>query len=292
MVTIDSPYSEHGTWLRGNLHTHSTISDGTRDPELVIQDYAARGYDFLALSDHDVFADPAEYQEETNVVLLPAVELSADGPHMLHIGATKAVTYEEDRQTAVDAVLADEGFAAPAHPNWKGDFDHWPQATLDRVEGYRGLEIFNGLMYGHPGARAATDRWDQLLSDGRRIWGYANDDSHRPWDVARGWNVVQVDEVSRAAILEALASGRCYASTGVTVDRIDVTGDTITVEAADADEIHFVTDHGVVQRVVEGSTAQFRVPDHLVHREDHSYVRAECYGQGTDRAWLQPMFLE
>jgi len=292
VVALDSPYSDGGVWLRGNLHTHSTVSDGTRAPERVIEDYAARGYDFLALSDHDTFVDPAEYRSETGMVLVPAVEVSDGGPHTLHVGATGAVPPHEDRQRVVDAIDDDSGFAVPAHPNWQAAFSHWPHADLERIGGFAGIEIYNGLIEQHPGAATATDRWDRLLADGRRVWGFANDDAHRPWEVARGWNVVQVERRTPAAVLAALAEGRFYASTGVTVRSIDVSGGAITVETADADRIEFVSDAGRVQRVVDGPAATCRIPDHLVHGSNAGYVRAECYGAGGERAWLQPVFLE
>jgi hypothetical protein len=291
MTEIVSPYRDGGAWLRGNLHAHSTESDGARDPEAVVRDYAARGYDFLALSDHDTFTDPSDL-DPAGLLLLPAVEVSSNGPHTLHVGATRTVDPAEDRQAVVDAIGDDGGIAVPAHPNWEEEFAHWPHGELDRVEGYAGIEIYNGLIEHHPGAATATDRWDQVLSSGRRVWGFANDDSHRPWEVAAGWNVVQVEERTPAAVLDALASGRFYASSGVTVREVSVTDGTVHVRTDDADRVRLVSDYGLVQQVVDGPVATFRVPDQLVHRSGHSYVRIECVGHGGDMAWLQPMFLE
>ncbi|MEK6530721.1 MAG: PHP domain-containing protein, partial [candidate division NC10 bacterium] len=39
--------------LKGNLHTHTHLSDGLLSPEAVIARYRALGYDFLAITDHD-----------------------------------------------------------------------------------------------------------------------------------------------------------------------------------------------------------------------------------------------
>lgn len=44
-------------WYRGNLHTHSLWSDGDQFPEVILAEYRARGYDFVAVSDHNVLAD-------------------------------------------------------------------------------------------------------------------------------------------------------------------------------------------------------------------------------------------
>lgn len=41
-------------WYKGNLHTHSFWSDGDDFPEMIIAWYKSQGYDFLAISDHNV----------------------------------------------------------------------------------------------------------------------------------------------------------------------------------------------------------------------------------------------
>lgn len=44
-------------WYKGNLHTHSYWSDGDEFPERIMDWYKARGYHFLALSDHNILAE-------------------------------------------------------------------------------------------------------------------------------------------------------------------------------------------------------------------------------------------
>ena len=46
------PFSTPGRFWRGNLHTHSTLSDGALEPRQVVDAYKRAGYDFLQLSDH------------------------------------------------------------------------------------------------------------------------------------------------------------------------------------------------------------------------------------------------
>ena len=50
----DPAFTAPGRFWRGNLHTHSTNSDGVLPPEEVCRRYRAEGYDFLALTDHFV----------------------------------------------------------------------------------------------------------------------------------------------------------------------------------------------------------------------------------------------
>ena len=49
---IAEPFSLPGRFWRGNLHTHSTLSDGARPVAAVVGYYKRAGYDFLMLSDH------------------------------------------------------------------------------------------------------------------------------------------------------------------------------------------------------------------------------------------------
>lgn len=44
-------------WWKGNLHTHSLWSDGDDYPEMIADWYKQKGYNFLALSDHNILSE-------------------------------------------------------------------------------------------------------------------------------------------------------------------------------------------------------------------------------------------
>src|SRR5687768_16599984 len=44
-------------WYKGNLHTHSYWSDGDEYPEMIMDWYKTGGYDFVALTDHNILAE-------------------------------------------------------------------------------------------------------------------------------------------------------------------------------------------------------------------------------------------
>jgi hypothetical protein len=50
------------TWFKGNLHTHSYWSDGDDFPEMIMDWYKQHGYDFVALSDHNVLAEGEKWK--------------------------------------------------------------------------------------------------------------------------------------------------------------------------------------------------------------------------------------
>jgi hypothetical protein len=58
--------AEEPRWYKGNLHTHTYWSDGDDFPEMVADWYKSRGYDFLALSDHNIIADHEKWLKVNN----------------------------------------------------------------------------------------------------------------------------------------------------------------------------------------------------------------------------------
>ncbi len=53
-------------WFKGNLHTHTLWSDGDDYPEQVVGWYRDHGYQFLALSDHNILQEGQRWIDATN----------------------------------------------------------------------------------------------------------------------------------------------------------------------------------------------------------------------------------
>ena len=56
LLVVASSFAQPAQWYQGNLHTHSYWSDGDDFPEMIMDWYQSHGYDFVALSDHNVLA--------------------------------------------------------------------------------------------------------------------------------------------------------------------------------------------------------------------------------------------
>ncbi len=296
-LKLEHPYDQPGLpWLKGNLHTHTTLSDGPLPPQETIAAYAELGHDFLMLSDHDHFTDPAEL-DARGMVLIPGNEITAYGPHLLHVNAHRNIGPDEDRQAIIDAINDDGGFAVICHPNWCADFNHCDQKHIEGWRGYTGIEIFNGVTFLADGSPLATDRWDRILSQGqevgggppvRRVWGFAHDDCHIPSQYGYAWNCVQSEARNAGSLVRAMRQGRFYASTGVTLDRIEVQDKTIHITSKDAQAYHVVTQDGRCPTQIEGPNLSFTVPEGFVY----SYLRVEAFGHGPAMAWTQPFFVK
>lgn len=55
-------------WWKGNLHTHSLWSDGDQFPEMIADWYQKKGYNFLALTDHNVLSEGARWMAMSKIV--------------------------------------------------------------------------------------------------------------------------------------------------------------------------------------------------------------------------------
>lgn len=112
-----SAFTAPGRFWRGNLHTHSTRSDGCLEPAEVCRRYRDEGYDFLALTDHFVgrygypITDTRPFRAP-GFTTLPGAELHS-GP------------MENGELWHILAVGLPEDFTPPDVP----DFRSWPPPT-------------------------------------------------------------------------------------------------------------------------------------------------------------------
>ena len=74
---------ENGQFYKANMHTHTTVSDGSHSPEDTKAYYMARGYSVMAFTDHDVMVDHSDLNEEGKFLAITSheVETSAPAPH-------------------------------------------------------------------------------------------------------------------------------------------------------------------------------------------------------------------
>jgi hypothetical protein len=169
------------------------------------------------------------------------------------------------------------------------------------------MEVFNGHPETHNaggGGKASTDGiWDRLLSNGRRVWGIAVDDSHHYTgefsanrsNPGRGWIQVKAAKLAQQDIYEAMSDGEFYASTGVTIGdmisnerqiKLDINPETTQSDGIQAKYTTLFT--GMNGRLLYESTSLS--PSYSPTRLD-GYVRATVFSSKGTRAWSQPVFI-
>ena len=293
------PFAAPGRWYKGNLHTHTTESDGVLDPLEVASRYRQAGYDFLALTDHGKVTH-VQGAPESDYLLLLGVELDGDrgevaeSVHMVGFGLADAADPPHS-PTVPEAIawVADQGGESLiAHPYWSG----LVVADLMRWEGHLGMEVFNTVCHYEIAKGYSAVHWDDVLARGRPMWGFAVDDSHHhqseshPVDTAKAWVMVKSEDLTREAILKSLRAGLFYSSWGPTIRELKMTGDEVRARTSPVSEISFVAQRwaGRSFSALEGGTlteAAYRLHGH------EQYLRVECRDPQGRWAWSNPIFL-
>ncbi len=283
------PYGpNHGDWWKGNLHAHTSPASGcaTIPMQESLDRYVACGYRFLAVSDHLTLSEPLD----PRLVYIPGIEWNdaAGGCHTgvysTDLSILERAIQIDDHATLLDALAGDDTLLVLNHPNWQLTPHYRREMLLERT-GYDGVEVYNGVIEVLEGSEFASDKWDLLLQTGRRVWGYASDDSHAVDHIGRGAVWVQSPSLAAADLLQALKQGRFYASSGVVLDRLTLQGSTMSVHCRQAQEIRLIGQGGCVlyrtaDTALEVDLALFNSP----------YVRCEVYGHAAQMAWTQPVF--
>ncbi len=157
------------TPLRGDLHSHSTRSDGKCDPSSLVGYFREQGYDFHAVTDHNRFYSGYEIDEtfadvKKSITRIPGEEVHAPGSvvHIVHTFGTSSVAarYIED----VDTYTEEQEAYLPKVP------DHVPQQyrsryakamwVTDRIHEAGGLAIF-----AHPYWRPKKSKCHNVCSE-------------------------------------------------------------------------------------------------------------------------------
>ena len=296
-----------GRFWRGNLHTHSTNSDGILPPEEVCRRYRAEGYDFLALTDHFVgiwnypISDTTGYRTENFTTILGAELHSgamANGElwHILAVGLPAdfapsnsphfvPVPGQETAGEIAARAVAAGAFVAIAHPQWSG-------LTVEdarSVTAAHAVEIYNhGCAMGcdRPDGFAVLD---QLLAEGRRLTLVATDDAHfsEP-DFFGGWVMVKAPENEPGALLAALKAGHFYSTQGPELRDVRIEGSRVIVESSAVVSV-VALGWGTGAKAVHGqSMTRTEVP--LERLNDSPWVRVAVIDAAGRRAWSNPIW--
>jgi len=181
----------------GNMHLHSTYSDGWGSPQEIAEAASRAGLDFLVLTDHNAW--PHQHEGWYNdLLLLVGEEIHDPGyshhNHFLALNAQRDLAEFAGRtQQLVDALAEVGGLGFLAHPNeHSGIFTSEPEINWDdwEVRGYTGIELWNymsefkshldavprALLYAFFPKLAITGPfretlalWDELLAQGRVV---------------------------------------------------------------------------------------------------------------------------
>jgi hypothetical protein len=291
-----NPYALDGEWFKGNLHVHTTESDGKLSPQEVVAAYAGHGYDFLSITDHRKVTDVAAL-DSMGMLLLPGMEMDGgktqvDGSyHIVAIGGQPGLAPEQSwsAQELIDYGVEHCEFVFMAHPAWLSQNIN----DFTSLDGFLGMEVYNTTCHHGIGRGHSEVHWDDLLATGRRAFGFAVDDAHWGYDDAfAGYIMVRAEMCEHAAIIDAIKAGHFYASNGPTIEYLERDGEKLYVRCSPCFEIRTIcplpgrgmttyrTDYKPPFTEVEFTIADGTDP-----------VRVECINEVGDKAWSNPIWL-
>ena len=213
-----------GEWLRTQLHSHTTQSDGDAAPAELVAHYAAAGYDVLAITDHHAVTS----FDGGGILVIASSELTARPvggleSDILALGCEALPDPNDVFGSIEDAArftVEHGGVAFLAHPYWSGLESG---AFLD-APSLAGIELMNGGSQLANGNGRSAEFWDAVLHHTRgACLGIASDDCHTPGlDSNLAWTMVRAEERSREAVLDALRAGAFYATEGPQILAVEV----------------------------------------------------------------------
>ncbi len=300
-------FAAPGQFYRGNLHTHSTLSDGILEPAEVCRRYKAEGYDFIALTDHFIgiygypIADTVGFRDAGFTTILGA-ELhsgameNGDLWHILAVGLPadfkapnaphfRPVADQETGPELAARAVAAGAYVAVAHPQWSG-------LTMNDARSITSAHAVEA--YNH-GCAMGCDRpdgfqtLDLLLTEGKRLNLIATDDAHfsEP-DHFGGWVMVKALENSPQALLAALKAGDFYSSQGPELRGIEIGTRHITVDCSAVSSI-IVQGQASAAKAVHGqslTTGQIE----LDRFANSPWLRVSVIDRAGKRAWSNPIW--
>ena len=292
---MTNPFAAEGDWFKGNLHTHTTESDGRVSPQEAVTGYAAHGYDFLSITDHRKVTDISKLDNK-GMLLIPGIEMSADQSelgasyHVVAIGAKGPMEYdtEWDCQKLIDYGNENAECVFIAHPSWSS----LTFADMIGLDGYIGVEVYNTGCHFEVGRGESATQWDDLLARGKKLFGFAVDDAHFSIiDSWVGYIMVKAPECTYDAIIAAIKAGHFYASNGPQIHNLELDGNRLLVECSPCWELRVIcpmpgrgnTAYHIGQRPPYTSV-EFELSENTVP------FRIECLDETGNKAWSNPIW--
>ena len=296
--------------LKGNLHCHTTRSDGTVTPEEVVRAYYERGYDFLAITDHHLY-NYKNYAPEVPITIIPGMEIGCDikdddcllNFDTLCLGRAKedGNGFEQDEYRRVypesEAQLQEQHFdyvheknniTICCHP----DLSMTPARYLLNQKGHIAMEIWNSCSAFYFGVNENAAYWDEVLGQGKCLYGVAVDDNHHRHEIGMGWVMVRAEN-NTDSILEAIKEGKFYSSCGPEIYDFYVEGNTAVVTCSPVAKIRATSNNCPLEHFVskEGNLTKAKFKLHPYWKRKNPYVRITVTDKNGRCAWTNPIFL-
>ncbi len=297
---LENPFELEGRWYKGNLHTHTTNSDGAWPPDKVVDEYKANGYDFLFITDHGKVTDVSGLSRD-RLLVLSGSELDIGKSELgysyhfvaLNLKETISVSTITSAQELIDLIREKGAEVIVAHPYWSG----LTVNDIINLEGHIGVEIFNSTCFFSIAKGYSVAHWDEMLIRGKRLWGFAVDDTHqhftdhRPIDVCNAWIMAKLPQLTEQEVMSAIKLGHFYSSTGPSIHDISIKDGKVFASTSEVKIINFIADAHNGESFTAVGTGSLTSAEYRL-RGSERYIRVECFDEGGRTAWSNPVLIK
>ena len=308
-LSLNTAFSTDFFWYKGNIHCHTSRSDGDTPPIEVAKWYRLNGYHFLAITDHDIVTNGFSALHGNDFITIPGEEVtdSYKGKplHVNAINIIKAIkpmhgtSVVSILQNDIDAIITAGGIAQLNHPNW-----HWAynNVEISKLKNVKLLEIYNHNKnhnnFGGGNHLSTEEIWDNLLTKGILIYGTASDDAHTykgkftsdQLHPGKAWLQVKAPELKAVKIVDALMNGQFYGTTGVILKNVVITDKQYIVDIRQIKDEKYKT-------IFIGKGGQvlatgYKLKAVYTFTGNEKYVRSKIISSTGDFAITQPFLIK
>lgn len=316
-------FKRNGEWFKGNLHSHTTVSDGKLTPQESVNLYKENGYDFMCLSEHDIYTDFRGELNSEGFIILPGIECSsvlyddenqrkkihhlhgllgttemqekAKGKLFKHMEILEPLVWEgaKTAQDIANLMKAKGCISTYNHPLWS----RVDQEDFIDTKGIFALEIYNHGTVLESNTGYDTTHWDTMLRKGNKVFAFASDDNHNEDflpDSFGGWVMVKAESLEHDNIINALINGDYYSSSGPQIYDFSIKNGVVYVECSPVNHVNFMSGNAI-----NGGFSYWGEPkeDSITRAEfelrgNETYIRIECVDKYGKIAWSNPIFID
>ncbi|MBW2978122.1 CehA/McbA family metallohydrolase [Candidatus Woesearchaeota archaeon] len=194
--------------IKGNLHMHTTYSDGHGSYDEMVDEAVRLGLDFIVITDHGYIRKIGEdvlekCPKETRLFCIIGEEVHPVEGDTLAIGIIEFIPNNLGIEETIEMVHNQGGLAIPAHPNTPGEITHGTliriKDKIDAVECYNDGH-FDELDY----------FWLRRFSKRENIPCVFDSDSHHIETLGDAYNVCEIEgDLSKENLFDAIKQGKC-----------------------------------------------------------------------------------
>lgn len=190
--------------MKADLHVHTSYSpDSKAKPEDVVRAAKERGIGCIAITDHNSFKAYFDVRDSTDVIVIPAEEVSSKDGHILAFGIDKEIPSGLSIIDTINAIHEANGIAIAAHPYrwWSGLGEKNVVPEFDGVESLNARSTFGA----NRKSRALAKRFGKIETAGSdaHITVFIGDGYSEVPDTCRTWQDVMAYLKSNTASAES-----------------------------------------------------------------------------------------